>query len=107
MKSKFQPTKEGYYGQFGGAFIPELLYPNVKELEDNYLEIIYSEAFQKEYKDLLQHYVGRPSPLYLAKRLSEKYGATIYLKREDLNHTGAHKVNNTVGQILVAKHFVP
>ncbi len=105
MESKFQPTKEGYYGQFGGAFIPELLYPNVKELEDNYLEIIYSEAFQKEYKDLFQHYVGRPSPLYLAKRLSEKYGATIYLKREDLNHTGAHKVNNTVGQILVAKHL--
>lgn len=102
---KFQPTKEGYYGQFGGAFIPELLYPNVKELEDNYLEILGSEAFQKEYKDLLQHYVGRPSPLYLAKRLSEKYGATIYLKREDLNHTGAHKVNNTIGQILVAKHL--
>jgi tryptophan synthase beta chain len=105
MESKFQPTKEGYYGQFGGAFIPELLYPNVKELEDNYLEILGSEAFQKEYKDLLQHYVGRPSPLYFAKRLSEKYGATIYLKREDLNHTGAHKVNNTIGQILVAKHL--
>lgn len=102
---KFQPTKEGYYGQFGGAFIPELLYPNVKELEDNYLQILASESFQKEYKDLLQHYVGRPSPLYLAKRLSEKYGATIYLKREDLNHTGAHKVNNTIGQILVAKHL--
>jgi tryptophan synthase beta chain len=102
---KFQPTKEGYYGQFGGAFIPELLYPNVKELEDNYLKILESDAFQKEYKDLLQHYVGRPSPLYLAKRLSEKYGATIYLKREDLNHTGAHKVNNTIGQILVAKHL--
>lgn len=102
---KIQPTKEGYYGQFGGAFIPELLYPNVKELEDNYLEILSSDAFQKEYKDLLQHYVGRPSPLYLAKRLSEKYGATIYLKREDLNHTGAHKVNNTIGQILVAKHL--
>ncbi|QNM84353.1 tryptophan synthase subunit beta [Polaribacter haliotis] len=102
---KFQPTKEGYYGQFGGAFIPELLYPNVKELEDNYLKILESDEFQKEYKDLLQHYVGRPSPLYLAKRLSEKYGATIYLKREDLNHTGAHKVNNTIGQILVAKHL--
>ncbi|MDB0601515.1 tryptophan synthase subunit beta [Tenacibaculum maritimum] len=102
---KFQPNKNGYYGQFGGAFIPELLYPNVKELEDNYLKIIESEAFQKTYKDLLQHYVGRPSPLYLAKRLSEKYGATIYLKREDLNHTGAHKVNNTIGQILVAKHL--
>ncbi|CAL2095693.1 tryptophan synthase subunit beta [Tenacibaculum sp. 190524A02b] len=102
---KFQPDENGYYGQFGGAFIPELLYPNVKELEDNYIEIINSEAFQKEYKDLLKHYVGRPSPLYLAKRLSEKYGATIYLKREDLNHTGAHKVNNTIGQILIAKHL--
>ena len=102
---KFQPNKDGYYGQFGGAFIPELLYPNVKELEDNYLKILESEAFQNEYKDLLQHYIGRPSPLYLAKRLSEKYGATIYLKREDLNHTGAHKVNNTIGQILVAKHL--
>ncbi len=105
MKSKYKPTKEGYYGQFGGAFIPELLHPNVKELEDNYLDILSSDAFQKEYKDLLQHYVGRPSPLYLAKRLSEKYKAFIYLKREDLNHTGAHKVNNTVGQILVAKHL--
>jgi len=102
---KYQPNKNGYYGQFGGAFIPELLYPNVKELEDNYVQILESEAFQKEYKDLLQHYVGRPSPLYLAKRLSEKYGATIYLKREDLNHTGAHKINNTIGQILVAKHL--
>ncbi|SEC84129.1 tryptophan synthase, beta chain [Tenacibaculum sp. MAR_2009_124] len=102
---KFQPDSNGYYGQFGGAFIPELLYPNVKELEDNYIQIINSSAFQKEYKDLLKHYVGRPSPLYLAKRLSEKYGATIYLKREDLNHTGAHKVNNTIGQILIAKHL--
>ncbi len=102
---KFQPDNNGYYGQFGGAFIPELLYPNVKELEDNYIQIINSPAFQEEYKDLLKHYVGRPSPLYLAKRLSEKYGATIYLKREDLNHTGAHKVNNTIGQILIAKHL--
>ena len=105
MKSKYGPTKEGYYGQFGGAFIPELLYPNVKELEDNYLKILESKEFQNEYKDLLQHYVGRPSPLYLAKRLSEKYNATIFLKREDLNHTGAHKINNTIGQILVAKHL--
>nr|WP_299035593.1 tryptophan synthase subunit beta [uncultured Tenacibaculum sp.] len=102
---KFQPDNNGYYGQFGGAFIPELLYPNVKELEDNYIKIIESEEFQEEYKDLLKHYIGRPSPLYLAKRLSEKYGATIYLKREDLNHTGAHKVNNTIGQILIAKHL--
>lgn len=97
--------KNGYYGQFGGAFIPELLYPNVKELEDNYLQILESESFKKEFKDLLDNYVGRPTPLYFAKRLSEKYRATIYLKREDLNHTGAHKVNNTIGQILVAKQL--
>ncbi|NOR27850.1 MAG: tryptophan synthase subunit beta [Lutibacter sp.] len=97
--------KDGYYGKFGGAFIPELLYPNVKELEGNYLKILASESFKKEFKDLLDNYVGRPTPLYLAKRLSEKYGATIYLKREDLCHTGAHKVNNTIGQILVAKHL--
>ncbi|UAM97039.1 tryptophan synthase subunit beta [Polaribacter litorisediminis] len=103
MKSKFHPDKNGYFGQFGGAFIPELLYPNVKELADNYIQIIESEEFQTEYKSLLKDFVGRPTPLYLAKRLSEKYGATIYLKREDLNHTGAHKVNNTVGQILIAK----
>ena len=103
MKSKFQPDENGYFGQYGGAFIPELLYPNVKELADNYIQIIESEAFQTEYKSLLKDYVGRPTPLYLAKRLSEKYGAHIYLKREDLNHTGAHKVNNTVGQILIAK----
>ncbi len=102
---KFNPDKNGYYGQFGGSFIPELLYPNAKELEDNYIRIIESEAFQKEYKALLKDYVGRPSPLYLAKRLSEKYGATIYLKREDLNHTGAHKVNNTIGQILIAREL--
>ncbi|MDG1194382.1 MAG: tryptophan synthase subunit beta [Polaribacter sp.] len=103
MKSKFQPDKNGYYGQFGGAFIPELLHPNVQELADNYIQIIESEAFQTEYKSLLKDYVGRPTPLYFAKRLSEKYGATIYLKREDLNHTGAHKVNNTIGQILIAQ----
>jgi tryptophan synthase beta chain len=103
MKSKFHPDKNGYFGQFGGAFIPELLHPNVQELADNYIQIIDSEEFQIEYKSLLKDYVGRPTPLYLAKRLSEKYGATIYLKREDLNHTGAHKVNNTVGQILIAK----
>ena len=103
MKSKFQPDENGYYGQFGGAFIPELLYPNVKEIDENYIQIIESEEFQSEYKSLLKDYVGRPSPLYLAKRLSEKYGGHIYLKREDLNHTGAHKVNNTIGQILIAK----
>lgn len=103
MNSKFHPDKYGYFGQFGGAFIPELLHPNVKELEDNYIQIIESEDFQNEYKSLLKDYVGRPSPLYLAKRLSEKYGAHIYLKREDLNHTGAHKINNTIGQVLIAK----
>jgi tryptophan synthase beta subunit len=105
MEPKFQPSKKGYYGKFGGAFIPELLYPNIKELEDNYLEIIYSEAFQKEYKYLLDQYVGRPTPLYLSKGLSNKYNASVYLKREDLCHTGAHKVNNTIGQILLAKHL--
>jgi len=99
----FTVNKEGFYGDFGGAFIPELLYPNIKELEDNYLDIINSEDFQKEYKSLLKDYVGRPTPLYYANRLSEKYGGKIYLKREDLTHTGAHKVNNTVGQILIAR----
>ena len=103
MRAKFQPDENGYFGQFGGAYIPELLYPNVKEIEDNYIQIIESKEFQDEYKSLLKDYVGRPSPLYYATRLSEKYGAHIYLKREDLNHTGAHKVNNTIGQILIAK----
>ena len=103
MKSTFQPDKNGYFGQYGGAYIPELLYPNVKEIEDHYIQIIASKAFQQEYKSLLKDYVGRPSPLYYAKRLSGKYGTHIYLKREDLNHTGAHKINNTIGQILIAK----
>ncbi len=104
-QSKYSVNKRGFYGDFGGAYIPEMLYPNVKELEDNYLRIIYSESFQKEFRGLLKDYVGRPSPLYHAKRLSEKYGAKIYLKREDLNHTGAHKINNTIGQILLAKEL--
>ena len=99
----YSVDKNGFYGDFGGAFIPELLFPNVKELEDNYISILESDEFQREYKNLLKDYVGRPTPLYLAKRLSKKYGGTIYLKREDLNHTGAHKVNNTVGQILLAQ----
>ncbi|MGY6648971.1 tryptophan synthase subunit beta [Wenyingzhuangia sp. IMCC45574] len=103
--SEFQVDENGYYGQFGGAYIPELLFPNVQELEDNYLKIINSEAFQKEYLYLLKQYVGRPTPLYYAPNLSDKYGAHIYLKREDLNHTGAHKVNNTIGQILIAKQL--
>ena len=92
----------GYYGNFGGAFIPEMLYPNVKELQDNYLKIIYEESFQKEYVQLLRDYVGRPTPLFYAGRLSEKYNTNIFLKREDLCHTGAHKINNTIGQILLA-----
>ncbi len=100
---KYQVNEKGFYGNFGGAYIPEMLYPNIKELKDTYLDIINEESFQREFQNLLKDYVGRPSPLYLAKRLSKKYGTTIYLKREDLNHTGAHKINNTIGQILVAK----
>lgn len=99
----YSVDKDGFYGDFGGAFIPEMLYLNVKELKDCYLAIIESKEFKDEYKSLLKDYVGRPTPLYYAKRLSEKYNSNIYLKREDLNHTGAHKVNNTVGQILLAK----
>lgn len=95
--------ENGYYGQFGGAYIPEMLYSNVENLKENYLKIINEESFQKEFNSLLKDYVGRPTPLYLAERLSEKYGAKIFLKREDLCHTGAHKVNNTVGQILLAE----
>ncbi len=102
-KSKYQVDDKGMYGQFGGAYIPEMLQPNIDNLKKVYLDIINSESFQKEYKSLLKDYVGRPSPLYHAKRLSEKYGTNVYLKREDLNHTGAHKINNTVGQILIAK----
>ena len=95
-------NEHGYYGNFGGAFIPEMLYPNVKELQENYLKIIYEESFQKEYLQLLKDYVGRPTPLFYAQRLSDKYNSNIFLKREDLCHTGAHKINNTVGQILLA-----
>lgn len=95
----------GYYGEFGGAFIPEMLYPNVAELRERYLEIMGEPAFEAEFRQLLKDYVGRPSPLYFAERLSNHYGAKIYLKREDLNHTGAHKINNTIGQILMAKRL--
>jgi len=102
---KYQVNDKGFYGNFGGAYIPEMLYPNIKELKDKYLAIINEPSFQREFRDLLKDYVGRPSPLYLAKRLSEKYNTTIYFKREDLNHTGAHKVNNTIGQILLAKRL--
>jgi len=101
----FQVNEKGYYGNFGGAFIPEMLYPNVEDLRKNYLTIIQEEGFQAELDDLLRDYVGRPSPLYFAKRLSEHYQTNVYLKREDLNHTGAHKINNTLGQILLAKRL--
>ncbi|GAA4236733.1 hypothetical protein GCM10022291_21770 [Postechiella marina] len=96
---------KGYYGEFGGAFIPEMLYPNVEELRQNYIKIMAEPDFKKEFDKLLKDYVGRPSPLYFAKRLSEKYNTKVYLKREDLNHTGAHKINNTIGQILMAKRL--
>ncbi len=101
--SGFSVNEAGYYGNFGGAYIPEMLYPNVEELRASYIKIITSEDFQHEFNHLLETYVGRPTPLYFASRLSSKYGAKIYLKREDLCHTGAHKVNNTIGQILLAK----
>ena len=100
-----EPNETGYYGNFGGAYIPEMLYPNVEELKKSYLSIIQSANFQEEFWQLMRDYVGRPSPLYFAKRLSEKYQTQIYLKREDLNHTGSHKINNTIGQILLAKHL--
>jgi len=99
----YQVNEKGYYGEFGGAYIPEMMVPNIEELRLNYLEIINSYDFRQEFIGLLKNYVGRPSPLYYAKRLSEKYQSHIYLKREDLNHTGSHKINNTIGQILVAK----
>ena len=105
MNQSFQVDERGYYGDFGGAFIPEMLYPNVEELRSRYLDIIADPSFQKEYHDLLRDFVGRPTPLFKAERLSAKYNTNIYLKREDLCHTGAHKVNNTVGQILVAKRL--
>ena len=102
---KYDVTLEGYYGRFGGAFIPEVLYANVENLRRAYLREMADPGFQQEFESLLRDYVGRPSPLYLAKRLSERYGAKIYLKREDLNHTGAHKINNTIGQILLARRM--
>lgn len=100
---KYKVNDNGFYGNFGGAFIPEMLYPNVEELRVKYLDYITTNEFQEEFYSLLRDYVGRPTPLYFAQRLSEKYGAKIYLKREDLCHTGAHKINNTIGQILLAK----
>jgi tryptophan synthase beta chain len=103
--SSYRVDKSGFYGPYGGAFIPEMLYPNVRELEVQYLDIIYSAAFQEEFRGLLKDFVGRPTPLYYAKRLSAHYHTNIFLKREDLNHTGAHKINNTVGQIILARHL--
>jgi tryptophan synthase beta chain len=100
-----KPSQHGYYGEFGGAFVPEMLYPNVHELQVKYNEIIESEVFQKDFKDLLRDYVGRPTPLFFSKNLTKEFGAQIYLKREDLNHTGAHKINNAIGQVLLAKRL--
>ena len=102
---KIQVDQHGYYGSFGGAFVPEMLYHNVAELQSVYLDLILEEGFQRDYQRLLKDYVGRPTPLYLAERLSERYGVSIYLKREDLCHTGAHKINNTIGQILLAQRM--
>jgi len=100
---KYKVTSDGFYGEYGGAFVPEMLYPNLEELKNNYEKIIDQKEFKKDYDKLLKEYVGRPTPLYFASRLSEKYKTKIYLKREDLCHTGAHKINNTIGQILLAK----
>lgn len=102
---KYTVDQKGYYGQFGGAYIPEMLYPNVEELRENYLGIINAQDFQHEFHSLLKDFVGRPTPLYFASRLSDRYQAKIYLKREDLCHTGAHKINNTIGQILLARRL--
>jgi len=105
MSKTYHADERGYYGDFGGSYVPEMLYPNMKELQEKYLQIMSDPEFKKEFSDLLRDYVGRPSPLYHARRLSEHYGARIYLKREDLNHTGAHKINNTIGQILLARRL--
>ncbi|MCP3893422.1 MULTISPECIES: tryptophan synthase subunit beta [Bacteroides] len=104
-EKSYQADENGYYGEFGGAYIPEILHKCVEELRSTYLDVLASEDFQQEFNQLLRDYVGRPSPLYPAHRLSEKYGCRMYLKREDLNHTGAHKINNTIGQILLARRM--
>ncbi len=101
----YQVDENGYYGEFGGAYVPEILHQCVEDLQNTYLKVLESESFKREFHGLLRDYVGRPSPLYLAGRLSERYGCKIYLKREDLNHTGAHKINNTIGQILLARRM--
>ena len=105
MEQELNPSPEGFYGPFGGAYVPEILYKCVHDLQEAYLPILESEDFKREYRQLLHDYVGRPSPLYEARRLSRRYGCRIFLKREDLNHTGAHKINNTVGQILLARQM--
>lgn len=105
MEQELNPSPEGFYGPFGGAYVPEILYKCVHDLQEAYLPILESEDFKREYRQLLRDYVGRPSPLYEARRLSRRYGCRIFLKREDLNHTGAHKINNTVGQILLARQM--
>lgn len=104
-KGSYHVDERGYYGEFGGAFIPEMLYPNTEELRLNYLRIMEEPSFKDDFRQLLRDYAGRPTPLYFARRLSDKYKAKIYLKREDLCHTGAHKVNNTIGQILLARRL--
>ena len=101
----FEVDADGFYGEYGGAYIPEMLYPNIRELEDNYMKIVQSDSFQSKFRLLLRDYAGRPTPLYRAERLSAHFGTQIFLKREDLNHTGAHKINNTIGQILMAGHL--
>jgi len=105
MSKTYNVNEKGYYGDFGGAYIPEMMYANIEELRTKYLKICSEEKFQKEFNDLLKQYVGRPTPLYFAERLSRTYNTKIYLKREDLCHTGAHKINNTIGQILLAKRL--
>lgn len=105
VTSAFKPDAQGYYGSFGGAYIPEMLHRNVEDLRQRYLEIIQDPAFQEQFRNLLRDYVGRPTPLYFAGRLSAKLGSNIWLKREDLCHTGAHKINNTIGQILLAQRL--
>ena len=105
MKTSYNVDENGFYGEFGGAFVPEMLYPNIEELRQQYLSITAEPGFQEEFHALLKEYVGRPTPLYFAKRLSKQFNTKIYLKREDLCHTGAHKINNTVGQILLAKRL--
>ena len=101
----YNVDERGYWGEFGGAYIPEMMYSNIKELKDNYLKILNDKKFKDEFHSLLKHYVGRPSPLFFAERLSEYHHTKIFLKREDLNHKGAHKINNTVGQILIARRL--